>query len=700
MKKTLAAVVMALTAVGVCSRTQAEKVDTTLFRWKCNVTFPGYTGGSELRDFPVLLRIPSDSAIHSATAGDSANICFADASGNVLPHEFDVWNPDGESTIWVNVPVLGGASSGIVMYVGGIGQSSAQSTEVWGKSNYAGVWHFSGSAADSSPSAMAHSNVSEPSFSAEGKVGTAFFGDGNDSVSTEVVDSENFDGTNFTLSAWVKIVPVDRAMYLFSTKNNSDQETGFGLQVKDANTYTAVGATEQYKKDTLKDCSSDYVYLTAVFRDGGCDLYANGEYEGRTASGFSVTPSPYQLRLGSYPNRYASGFSGFMDEMRLRFTASGADWVAADYATQNDPDFADIGELEVIDRTQLIDTENFRRRCSVSIKGSGVDKVLHSFPVLIRIPQGSPVYSECADAENDLRFTDADGFVLPHEVDCWNPEGESTVWVRLDAFVPSPSTLWMYYKPNASAAQALPETSVWSQANYIGVWHFSGSAADSSGTGMDGTVNGKNPRLSDPGKIGTAFFGDGTHKSDGTEIRWQDYDYIKTTPINHETFDISNFTMSAWVKALPFGEKNPRVFSVAQSFELTLMESPLSYNVATHTPSGNKQMKCANTAFDSTNDFVYLSATYSGGGVALYINGTHIKSANYAPTNTANALFLGKGGASNTPFPGWMDEMRLRAAPSDVAWVSADYAMQSDPGFSTVGNPEKINVKGTVIVLR
>jgi hypothetical protein len=111
-------------------------------------------------------------------------------------------------------------------------------------------------------------------------------------------------------------------------------------------------------------------------------------------------------------------------------------------------------------------------------------------------------------------------------------------------------------------------------------------------------------------------------------------------------------------------------------------------------------MKCADTAFDSTNDFVYLSATYSGGGVALYINGTHIKSANYAPTNTANALFLGKGRDSNSPFPGWMDEMRLRAAPSDASWLTAEYAMQSDPGFSTVGNPEKINVKGTVIVLR
>ena len=698
MKKTLAAVVMALTAVGICRQAQAEMVDTTLFRWKCNVTFPGYTGTSELRDFPVLLRIPSDSAIHSATAGDSANICFSDASGNLLPHEIDVWNPDGESTIWVNVPVLGGASSGIVMYVGGIGQSYAQSTEVWGKSNYAGVWHFSGSAADSSPSAMASTNVGEPSFSAGGKVGTAFYGDGNDCVKTGVINSGDFNGTNFTLSAWVKsgIQVIDGARYVFCNKNDpSNQTTGFGLQVKNANTYTAVGATKQCKKETTKYCTVDYVYLTAVFRDGGCDLYADGEYQGSEASGFSVTPSENDLRLGSFPNRYASSFRGYMDEMRLRFVASNADWVAADYATQNDPNFADIGELEVIDRTQLIDTENFRRRCSVSIKGSGVDKVLHSFPVLIRIPQGSPVYSECADAENDLRFTDADGFVLPHEVDCWNPEGESTVWVRLDAFVPSPSTLWMYYRPTASAAQALPETSVWSQANYIGVWHFSGSAADSSGTGMDGTVNGKNPRLSDPGKIGTAFFGDGLNPS-----RWQDYDYIKTKPITHETFDISNFTMSAWVKATPFGRTNPRVFSVAKSFELTLMESPLSYNVATHTPSGNKQMKCSDTDFDSTNDFVYLSATYSGGGVALYINGTHIKSANYAPTNTANALFLGKGGDGNTPFPGWMDEMRLRAAPSDASWLTAEYAMQNDPAFSMVGTPEKINVKGTVIVLR
>ncbi len=703
MKKAIVTTILTLSAFGMGYSASAVQVDAALFRWKCNVAFPGYAGASELRDFPALLRIPSGSEIYVATMGNSQNICFADSDGNVLPHEIDVWNPDGESTIWVNVPLIGGESSGIVMYVGGVGQSSAQSVDLWGKSDYAGVWHFSGSAADSSPSAMTPSNKGAPSFSAQGKVGTAFSGDGDDSVQTGVINSEDFDGTNFTLSAWVKSSDVSSAKYIFCNKNDpANQATGFAFMVKDANTYTIMGSTEQYKKETAKDCTVDYVYLTAVYRDGGCELYVNGEYEGRENSGFSVQPSPDELALGGFPNRYATSvrFNGLMDEMRLRFTASNADWVAADYATQNNPSFAHIGELEVIDNTRLIDSKNFRRKCRVTIKGSGVEKILYSFPVLIRIAKDSPVYSECKNAQNDLRFTDDNGFVLPHEVDCWNPEGESTVWVRLDAFGPAPSTLWMYYKPTYAATLALPSTSVWSQADYIGVWHFSGSAADSSSAGMNGTVNGNAPRLSDSGKIGTAFYGDGQYKSDGSEIRWQDYDYIKTTPITHETFDVSNFTMSAWVKAIPFGKKNPRIFSVPSSFELTLMESPFSYNVVTYTKSEMKQMKCSNTQFDSTNDFLYLSATYSAGSVSLYINGTHIKTASHSPTNTVNALYLGKGGDSNTPFPGWLDEMRLRAAPSDVAWVMADYAMQQDPEFSTVSTPEKINVKGTVIVLR
>ena len=690
MKSTFSVAVLALALVGVCRHASAEKVDETLFRWKSQVTFPGYSGNSTLRDFPALLRIPSGSEIYSATAGDSEGICFADAAGNVLPHEIDAWNPEGESTIWVSVPLLGGGASGIVMYVGGTRQNSPHTAELWGNANYGGVWHFSGSSADSSPSAMTSSNRGAPAFDVEGKVGTAFSGDGDDYIATEVVDSDEFDGTNFTLSAWVKSNNGETAR-IFSTKAGT-QETGFELMVKSAKVYTAVG-TEQYKLTTTADCTADYVYLTAVFRSGGCDMYVNGEFKGRKASGFSVVPSENVMCLGSYPNNSAVRLNGMMDELRMRFRASDADWAAADYATQTDLSFARIGELEVIDASQLIDSEHFRRKCRVSIKGNGVGKALYSFPVLIRIPQGSPVYDECPNPTTNLRFTDVWGFVLPHDVDCWDPTGESTVWVRLEAFGPAATTLWMYYKPVARAAQPLPGSSVWSSANYMGVWHFSGSAADSSGYGMDGTAHG-NPRFSLRGKVGTAFYGDGT-KDD-----WRNYDYIVTKPIEQETFDWTNFTISAWVKAEPFSG-DPRVFSMKDSFELTLMGA-LSYNAVAYNDTGTKQLKCQGTAFNCTNDFVYLSATYCNGGLTLYANGTQIgsKSSGYAPRKSSEKLYLGVMSTSGGIFPGWMDEMRLRAAPSDASWVVADYTMQQDMEFSTIDAPERINMHGLTLIYR
>ena len=39
-------------------------------------------------------------------------------------------------------------------------------------------------------------------------------------------------------------------------------------------------------------------------------------------------------------------WDGMLDEMRLKWGNSSADWVAADYATQHDANFAVLGEIE------------------------------------------------------------------------------------------------------------------------------------------------------------------------------------------------------------------------------------------------------------------------------------------------------------------------------------------------------------------
>ncbi|MGN0846336.1 MAG: hypothetical protein ACI4RA_03000, partial [Kiritimatiellia bacterium] len=68
----------------------------------------GYQGSDTLRDFPVLVRLAEGKMpgfkyddFHLA---DGRDLVFLDSEGNIIPHEIDTWNPDGESLIWVCVP--------------------------------------------------------------------------------------------------------------------------------------------------------------------------------------------------------------------------------------------------------------------------------------------------------------------------------------------------------------------------------------------------------------------------------------------------------------------------------------------------------------------------------------------------------------------------------------------------------------------
>ena len=76
-------------------------------------------------------------------------------------------------------------------------------------------------------------------------------------------------------------------------------------------------------------------------------MYANGTLVGDWGSGSVLNSSTNLLRIGASPK--ANNFwNGQLDEIRLRWGVSSADWVAADYATQYDADFAVLGEIEQI----------------------------------------------------------------------------------------------------------------------------------------------------------------------------------------------------------------------------------------------------------------------------------------------------------------------------------------------------------------
>ena len=68
-------------------------------------------GEKSATDLPVLVRLSEsiDGFKYSDLASDGSDLAFGVDDGGVItvyPHEIDTWDPEGESLVWVKVPVL------------------------------------------------------------------------------------------------------------------------------------------------------------------------------------------------------------------------------------------------------------------------------------------------------------------------------------------------------------------------------------------------------------------------------------------------------------------------------------------------------------------------------------------------------------------------------------------------------------------
>ena len=71
----------------------------------------------------------------------------------------------------------------------------------------------------------------------------------------------------------------------------------------------------------------------------------------------------------------------------------------------------------------------------------------------------------------DLRFTDSTGLVLvPHEIDEWNTNGVSAVWVSVPRLAGPTNAIWAYWG-NPLATNPPSAASVW-MPDYDLVWHL------------------------------------------------------------------------------------------------------------------------------------------------------------------------------------------------------------------------------------
>ena len=309
-----------------------------------------------LTNFPVLVRLST--AIEKFSYGKCKpdEIRFFLPDGTLLEHEIDYWNENGESTVWVNVPELT-ADTVISAYWGlraGQGILPPITSKTWPE--YVGVWHFSeasGIAHDSSGNGYDSIDDGGGTLSnLNAKVGLAR----NANMTPMITSVTKLDSTSavkpmttmskFSVSGWMySNVDVATASKKYPqqirNKNGWDEGTGWytGIEgTSDKFCGNGSGATREIITLPVS-IYTNWVYITTIFDGASCSVYANGVFV-KTSAINAVKAST------TYPLRFATDFNGIMDEYRIHDRLEDDAYIAADYATQTDPDFLTFGEIQ------------------------------------------------------------------------------------------------------------------------------------------------------------------------------------------------------------------------------------------------------------------------------------------------------------------------------------------------------------------
>lgn len=547
----LCAVFCASAVLPLCA--DAAQIDASQFERSFNITFPGYAGSSPLTDFPVLIRLSpglNDFRYSVCKAANGGDVRFADADGNLLAHEIDTWDESGTSLVWVKVPSLS-SSTEIRAYYGCANPPANNPQDVW-SNGYVGVWHLGESArplADSTSHGLNFTRSctfsdrdagyydNRMEFASSGLIGASVAFDkgtaddhkgGLFAYDTEQTRMDGF--AQATLEFWSferESIPTNsNGRYLITKYTGS---TSFAYMVSEQardhryasqlrrvdDTNFSVNPNSSGVRTTNEWTHSAYVY-DSVDKHGYAYMNGVNRTNGTYTPDQAVTTIDVPLCLGNRDSNSAYAFPGSFDELRLSSVARSADWVKATYDTVINEGFASY--------EQDNDWTRYSRKFVVSFPGAP-ETSLTDFPVLIKLSEsgidGFSYDGFARENGGDLRFADENGQMLSHEIDTWDENGVSTVWVKVPTLNSSTKITayygWVFAPPSNPKA-------VWSN-GYVGVWHLGESARpllnSTETTGVDFTRSYNSS--SEPGKYDdcVAFAESGAA---GTAVRFSAYE--------------------------------------------------------------------------------------------------------------------------------------------------------------------------------
>ena len=317
---------------------------------------------------------------------------------------------------------------------------------------------------------------------------------------------------------------------------------------------------------------------------------------------------------------------------------------------------------------------DFRFRRQLTLDNGGRD-ALDGFPLLVRLDATRIEYDELREDGADLQFRDADGTVLPHEVEVWSPGGESVLWVRVPRIEADSADdfIWMYYG-DADAQVAEDEAAVWTA--YRAVYHLNAAAGDevddSTAQGYDGTAIGSEIAA---GRVGQA------RRFDGVD------DHVDLGAGRDILSGVSGMTMEAWLQPAAPGVAIGVTINGGDVSRAELQVlGDLSVRGGGRTIDGGELLSAAGGAIPADQwTWVAVAFDFPADTIAVYYDGALVQSAAglgfgpATPDTTSDLAVIGVNEdlASNF-FSGGIDEVRLAADARGPAWIAAQYAAMTD----------------------
>ena len=345
----------------------AATLDTSPFSKSVEMTVSGYAGSSTLADFPVLVRLAAGSPTgfdYADCASDGSDIRFADAGGNLIPHEIDTWNAAGESLVWVRLPSVASGAT-FTMYFGADDPGAAAAESVW--SRYAAVIHGGSSAANAVAGGPAvtigNTTYVKPQADA-GRIGGGFRKSTGNAVAVNVAMGTTASSTTledtgkFSVSGWFKRNGNggnnNGTHVLAASRTGWNSGVGF-LWLQEVGKFIDVAAANSHQWDekntvsyTLPD--GEWAYDAFVYESGvSLTTYFNGAQDLTRTSPGNLVSSGGTWTFGSYANTGSNdSFIGDMDELRIFDGVASGDWIKAEHDSVANASFLAYGDVQDI----------------------------------------------------------------------------------------------------------------------------------------------------------------------------------------------------------------------------------------------------------------------------------------------------------------------------------------------------------------